>query len=121
MANPEQQAQKQKELRSQFELVNEQKFMIDKMRAGEWKYFQQFDTIQKEAEDARETMSDEIEDLNKQREDCDNSNVRKQLMMQLIESIRIFVIVLLRNTLKLLLVSGLMLKVHLMIMMHLMI
>lgn len=79
MADPEKQAKEQKELRNQFDLVNEQKFMIDKMRAGEWKYFQQFDTLQKEAEDAREVMNNEIEDLNKQREDCDNSKCQEAI------------------------------------------
>lgn len=79
MANPEKQALEQKQLRNQFDLVNEQKFMIDKMRAGEWKYFQQFDTIQKEADDARAMMNAEIEDLNKQREDCDNTNCQEAI------------------------------------------
>ena len=79
MANPEQQAQEQKEMRNQFELVNEQKFMIEKMRAAEWKYIQQFDTLQKEAEEAEAKMNDEIEDLNKQREDCDNSGCQEAI------------------------------------------
>jgi len=79
MANPEQSEQEQKQIRNQIELVNEQQFMIEKIRAAEWKYFQQFDTLQKEADDAEVKMNAEIRDWNKRRENCTNPECQQEI------------------------------------------
>lgn len=74
MANPQKSQDEQKELRDRFELQQEQQFMIEKIRAGQMKYFDQFDTLQKQADQAYEKMMDEFKNLDEQEKDCQNTD-----------------------------------------------
>jgi len=74
MANPQQNQEEQQKLKDRYELQQEQQFMIEKIRAGQMKYFDQYDTLQKEADDAYQKMMDEFSKLDEQAKDCQNTD-----------------------------------------------
>lgn len=84
--DPEKYQKEQVAIKTDFDLQNEIQFQRVKLRAGEDKYRQQIDTLDKQAVIARIKMEEKIEDLQKDLENCQNDTQRdmiKERMYQL--------------------------------------
>jgi hypothetical protein len=84
--DPEKYQKEQVAIKTDIDLQNEIQFQRDKLRAGEDKFRQQIDTLDKQAVIARIKMEERIEALQKELENCQNDTQRdmiKERMYQL--------------------------------------
>ncbi|MHC1775397.1 MAG: hypothetical protein AB9834_08300 [Lentimicrobium sp.] len=73
MSNPQKSQEEQKRHKEQFDLLTEQKFLIEKISAAEGKYFEQLEKLYVEADTAYAQMNREFDKLDKEIDDCENA------------------------------------------------
>ncbi|MBK7174611.1 MAG: hypothetical protein IPH84_15600 [Bacteroidales bacterium] len=83
MANPQKNQEDQKRYKDQYDLMSEQKFLIEKIRAAESKYFQQLDTLQVLADTANAQMSREFNRMYKEIDDCESDGCAESIYEQM--------------------------------------
>lgn len=78
-ADPQKMEKDQKHYKDSYNLISQQKFQIDKIQAGQSKYLEQLDALNKQADSAFVLLREKLDKLDEDLANCENDACRDQI------------------------------------------